>query len=91
MGLMLGILLVPSTAETRRYRMILWGCRLVALPLAILAFVLTAKNFCAYSLTACRTPCVPATTIGQGRPVKHAMDTARIELTTPHRQRGPRE
>ncbi|BEI83916.1 hypothetical protein CcaverHIS002_0405200 [Cutaneotrichosporon cavernicola] len=45
MGLMLGIILVPSTPETKRYRMIVWGCRIVALPLAILAFALTAKNF----------------------------------------------
>lgn len=46
MGLMLGIFFVPSTAETKRYKMILWGCRLAAIPLAIVAFVMTTKNFC---------------------------------------------
>jgi hypothetical protein len=51
MGLMLGIVLVPSTPETKRYRMIVWGCRIVALPLAIVAFALTAKNFCESSTT----------------------------------------
>jgi hypothetical protein len=46
MGLLMGTILYPSISETRRHRLIVWGCRLVALPLIVLAFVLTIKNFC---------------------------------------------
>ncbi|WVR09136.1 hypothetical protein IAU60_006198 [Kwoniella sp. DSM 27419] len=45
-GILLGIILYPSISETKRHRHILWGVRLAALVLTILAFVLTSKNFC---------------------------------------------
>ncbi|KAK8843397.1 hypothetical protein IAR55_007054 [Kwoniella newhampshirensis] len=45
MGILMGTILYPSISETRRHRYIVWGCRVVALPLIILAFVLTLRNF----------------------------------------------
>jgi hypothetical protein len=45
-GLLLGSILYPAIHETRRHRLITWGCRIVAIPLIVLAFVLTIKNFC---------------------------------------------
>lgn len=47
MGILMGIILYPSISETRRHRLIVWSCRVVALVLIVLAFVLTIKNFCA--------------------------------------------
>ena len=47
MGLLLGTILYPSISENKRHRYVVWACRLVAFILAILAFVLTTKNFCA--------------------------------------------
>ncbi|WWC64118.1 uncharacterized protein I303_106726 [Kwoniella dejecticola CBS 10117] len=44
-GILLGIILYPSISETKRHKYILWGARVVAFVLAILAFVLTIKNF----------------------------------------------
>ena len=46
MGLLMGTILYPSISETKRHRYIVWGCRVVALPLIIMAFVLTIRNFC---------------------------------------------
>ncbi|WWD21085.1 hypothetical protein CI109_105566 [Kwoniella shandongensis] len=45
MGILMGIILYPSISETKRHRYIVWGFRVIALPLIILAFVLTIKNF----------------------------------------------
>ncbi|KAK4684349.1 hypothetical protein P7C73_g5833, partial [Tremellales sp. Uapishka_1] len=45
MGLLLGSILYPSISETKRHRNIVWGIRFVALALAIVAFVLTVRNF----------------------------------------------
>ena len=46
MGILLGIILYPSISETKRHRYIVWGLRIVAVPLVIVAFVLTIRNFC---------------------------------------------
>ncbi|WVQ81172.1 hypothetical protein IAT38_003294 [Cryptococcus sp. DSM 104549] len=45
MGILTGIILYPSISETKRHRYIVWGCRAIALPLIIIAMVLTIKNF----------------------------------------------
>lgn len=50
MGLMLGSILYPSISETRTHRFVLWGIRLVAAALAVMAFVLTTRNFCEFSI-----------------------------------------
>ncbi|WVQ93311.1 hypothetical protein IAU59_000379 [Kwoniella sp. CBS 9459] len=44
-GILLGIILYPSISETKRHRYIIWGARVAAFVLVILAFVLTIKNF----------------------------------------------
>jgi hypothetical protein len=46
MGILCGIILYPSISETKRHKYTVWTLRAVALPLIILAFVLTIKNFC---------------------------------------------
>ena len=46
MGILLGTILYPSISETKRHRYIIWGARVVALVLVIVAFVLTTRNFC---------------------------------------------
>ena len=45
-GLLMGIILYPSISETKRHKYIVWGLRIAAIPLLIVAFVLTVKNFC---------------------------------------------
>jgi hypothetical protein len=42
----MGIVLYPSISETKRRRYILWGVRVLALALLVMAFVLTIRNFC---------------------------------------------
>jgi hypothetical protein len=46
MGLLAGTILYPSITETKPRKFTLWGIRIVALVLAIVAFVLTTRNFC---------------------------------------------
>lgn len=46
MGILTGIILYPSISETKRHKYIVWTCRVVAFALAVLAFVLTTRNFC---------------------------------------------
>lgn len=48
MGLLLGTILYPSICQDNqnRRKYIIWGLRCAALALAIVAFVLTTKNFC---------------------------------------------
>lgn len=46
MGILCGIILYPSISETKRHKYTVWALRAVAVPLIILAFVLTIKNFC---------------------------------------------
>lgn len=48
MGLLIGVILYPSISETRTHRYVLWGIRSVAIALAVMAFVLTTRNFCKY-------------------------------------------
>ena len=46
MGILCGIILYPSISETKRHKYTVWALRAVAVPLIIVAFVLTIKNFC---------------------------------------------
>lgn len=46
MGLLLAVLLIPTIKETKREVLIVWIARAVAFTLAIVALVLTTKNFC---------------------------------------------
>jgi hypothetical protein len=48
MGLLLGSILYPSISETRTHRFVLWGIRAIASALAVMAFVLTTRNFCKF-------------------------------------------
>lgn len=49
MGLLLAVLLIPTIKETKRELLIVWIARAAALILAIVALVLTTKNFCEFA------------------------------------------
>lgn len=51
MGILLGILVIPSISATKGHRNAVWGCRIAAIPVIVLALILTTKNFCEW--TAC--------------------------------------
>lgn len=46
MGILCGTILYPAITETKRRKYVVWGCRVVALALIIMAMVMTIKNFC---------------------------------------------
>lgn len=48
MGLLLAVLLIPTIKETKRKVLVVWISRAVAFTLAIVALVLTTKNFCEF-------------------------------------------
>lgn len=48
MGLLLAVLLIPTIKETKREILIVWIARGVAFTLAVVALVLTTKNFCEF-------------------------------------------
>ena len=45
MGLLTGMVLYPVISATKRHRIIVWGFRLAAIPLAVLLFVVLIRNF----------------------------------------------
>ncbi|OXH49895.1 hypothetical protein J004_03928 [Cryptococcus neoformans] len=45
MGILCGTILYPAITETKRRKYVIWGCRVVALALIIMAMVMTIKNF----------------------------------------------
>ncbi|WVO18280.1 hypothetical protein L204_105992 [Cryptococcus depauperatus] len=45
MGILCGIILYPSISETKRHKYIIWGLRVIALILILVAMILTIKNF----------------------------------------------
>lgn len=45
MGLLVGMFFYPIISVTRRHKVVVWCFRLVALPLAILLFVVLIRNF----------------------------------------------
>ena len=45
MGLLVGTTFYPVISTSRRHRLIVWGFRLAAIPLAIILYVLLVRNF----------------------------------------------
>lgn len=45
MGLLVGTTFYPVISVTKRHRLIMWGFRLVAIPLAVILFVVLIRNF----------------------------------------------
>jgi len=45
MGLLVGTTLYPVISATKRHKLIMWGFRLLAIPLAIVLFVVLVRNF----------------------------------------------
>ena len=45
MGLFVGTFFYPVISPTKRHRLVMWGFRLVALPFAILLYVVLIRNF----------------------------------------------
>lgn len=45
MGLLVGATFYPVISTTRKHKMIMWGLRLAAIPLAIVLYVVLTRNF----------------------------------------------
>jgi hypothetical protein len=45
MGLLIGTTFYPVISMTRRHKLIMWGFRLAAIPLAIILYVVLVRNF----------------------------------------------
>lgn len=45
MGLLVGTTFYPVISVTRRHRLIMWGFRLVAIPLAVILYIVLVRNF----------------------------------------------
>jgi RsiW-degrading membrane proteinase PrsW (M82 family) len=45
MGLLVGTTFYPVISVTKRHRLIMWCFRLVAIPLAVILFVVLTRNF----------------------------------------------
>ena len=45
MGLLFGMILYPVISETKRHKMVVWGLRIAAIPLAIVLYVVLIRNF----------------------------------------------
>jgi hypothetical protein len=45
MGILLGTTLFPVISTTKRHKLIMWGFRLAAIPLAIILYVVLVRNF----------------------------------------------
>jgi hypothetical protein len=45
MGLLVGTTLYPVISTSRRHKLIMWGFRLAAIPLAIILYVVLLRNF----------------------------------------------
>jgi len=45
MGLLVGTVFYPVISTTKRHRVIMWTFRLVAIPIAIILFVILIRNF----------------------------------------------
>lgn len=45
MGLLVGMVFYPVISVSKRHKYITWGFRLVALPIAIILFVVLIRNF----------------------------------------------
>lgn len=45
MGLVTAIVLYPVISTSNRHKMIMWGCRLAMIPVAVVLFVVLIRNF----------------------------------------------
>ena len=45
MGLFVGTILYPVISTTKRHKLIMWGFRLAAIPVAVILYVLLVRNF----------------------------------------------
>jgi hypothetical protein len=45
MGLFAAVIFYPVISTTKRHRMITWACRIAAIPIPIILFVVLTKNF----------------------------------------------
>ena len=45
MGLLVGTTFYPVISTSRRHKLIMWGFRLAAIPLAIILYVVLLRNF----------------------------------------------
>lgn len=45
MGLLVGTTFYPVISTTRKHKMVMWGLRLTAIPLAIVLYVVLTRNF----------------------------------------------
>jgi hypothetical protein len=45
MGLLVGTMFYPVITNSNKHRLIIWGCKIAALPLAIVLFVVLIRNF----------------------------------------------
>ena len=45
MGLLTGMVVYPIISPSKRHRLIVWGLRLAAIPLAVILFVVLIRNF----------------------------------------------
>jgi hypothetical protein len=45
MGILLGTTLFPVISTTKRHKLIMWGFRLAAIPLAVILYVVLVRNF----------------------------------------------
>lgn len=45
MGLLVGMTFYPVISTTRRHKMIVWGLRIAAIPVAVILFVVLVRNF----------------------------------------------
>lgn len=45
MGLLVGTTFYPVISMTRRHKLIMWGFRIAAIPLAIILYVVLVRNF----------------------------------------------
>ena len=45
MGLLVGMIFYPIISETKRHKAIVWACRIAAIPLAVVLYVVLLRNF----------------------------------------------
>lgn len=45
MGLLVGMFLYPIISTTKRHKAIVWACRIAAVPLVVVLYVVLIRNF----------------------------------------------
>jgi hypothetical protein len=69
MGLLVGMTFFPVISTTRRHKLIVWGFRLAAIPLAIILYVVLVRNFYTANPYAGELPNAPRPTTRSYDPV----------------------